>query len=502
MKRFSDETEDWRQRAARGEKPFGLYDHGAVVISLVHDGEFNISEDVKGQGFYHLRAADPIRTRPLKFEMRPVSQRTALDDHEVGVENNRLRGKLRLREPHFEAVAPDEDKTCRFTVENQGIECFETRCAKSVLTSSFLARTDPGPAVQVNSPIPKVDALVVTALKDEGDAVASVGERFGRWRTEAAASGVPYRWATFENDGLKMTVALARATDMGGTSAALIATGLLTHLMRAKKPAILAMAGICGGHPKNTYLGDVVVADRIFKFDEGKRQVIERTPNGETEETIFHDLTTFKIDAVLKHAVENFAATWSYAGHVARPKSIQYQTRWLLWTLHSHETGRAEYPRDIVDADVQCPNWGAAVARAEHLGLVTATERVCLTEAGRQEAERDKAFNRTIPQDPDTPRARIGAMGTSSWLQKDPGLFAKLQPLLRTILAVEMEAEAVARVAYEYRCRFLVAKSVVDYANLDKDDSFRLYSADTSADFLVSFLTTLEAARAMEIASS
>jgi len=501
MTRFSDETEDWRQRAVRGEKPFGLYDHGMVVISLVRDREATISPDVTGRGYYCLRAADPMRTRTLKYEVHPASQRVTLDD-EAGVENNRLRGTLRLREAHFEEVAPDIDRSCRFSVEDDGIEHFETRCAKNILISSFMARTGAvlSPA-QPKTRIPKVDALVVTAMKDEGDAVVSVGKRFGQWHLETASSGLPYRWVTFENKGLKTTIALARATDTGGTSAAMIATGVLTDLMREKKPVLLAMAGICGGHPTKTDLGDVVVADRICKFDEGKREVIERTPSGETEETVFHDLTTFTIDAPLKHAVEDFAGTWTYAGPVPRPKSIRHQTNWLLWKLYDHETDGAPYPRDLPDVDLHCPNWDETVTRAERLELVTATARVRLIDAGRREAERAKVLYRFFRQDPDAPKARMGAMGTSSWLQKDPGLFAKLQPMLRTILAVEMEAEAIARVAHDYRCGCLVAKAVVDFVNLDKDDRFRTYSADTAADFLLSFLTTPEAARAMERAS-
>jgi hypothetical protein len=49
------------------------------------------------------------------------------------------------------------------------------------------------------------------------------------------------------------------------------------------------MSGICAGHPKKTFFGDVIVADRLFKFDEGKIEVIKTPETHEREETLFHD---------------------------------------------------------------------------------------------------------------------------------------------------------------------------------------------------------------------
>jgi nucleoside phosphorylase len=489
MGAFSDETEDWRRRAASGERPFAFYDHGTLVITVVCDERFEVTDTVRDRGFYCLRAADPMRPRTLKYSMRPTEQRAELDPDESGVDKNKLHGTLRTREAHFECRAPDFDRTCRFDVRNEGAECFETRCVKATLASSFFARmaTDAMCSAR-HSPAPAIDVLFVTALKDEGDAVASTGARFAEWRNETASTGIPYRWAQFEQDGNKIAVALGRATDMGGESASVVATGLLTELMSTKKPALLAMTGLCGGHPAKTELGDVIIADRVFKFDEGKREVVQRSYNAETEETIFHDFTTFKIHPVLKHAVEDYAATWNYAGSVARPKSVKHQTNWLLWALHEHEAAGGVYPRDHAGVGQHCPDWETVLIRAEELRLVRITDKARLTDEGLRKAERDKSFHRAFRQDPEVPRARIGSIGTSSWLQKDATLFAHLEPMLRSILAVEMEAEAIARVAHEYQCGCLIAKSVMDYANLEKNDKFRAYAADTSADFVLSFL--------------
>lgn len=58
---------------------------------------------------------------------------------------------------------------------------------------------------------------------------------------------------------------------MGGSTIA----RTLAPLLKPFNPRCLAMCGVCAGHPDDTDLGDVVLADRVFQHDEGKHK-----PNG------------------------------------------------------------------------------------------------------------------------------------------------------------------------------------------------------------------------------
>ena len=69
-------------------------------------------------------------------------------------------------------------------------------------------------------------------------------------------------------------------------------------------------------------------------------------------------------------------------------------------------------------------------------------------------------------------------------VHKDERLFDGLRRLLRKIIAIDMEAAAIGEVAHQNGMPFLVVKSVVDFADLQKSDHFRTYSALVAATFL------------------
>lgn len=64
-----------------------------------------------------------------------------------------------------------------------------------------------------------------------------------------------------------MTVALARPTRMEATATAPVVS---SHVERLR-PRCLAMCGVCAGNPAEAALGDVVVAELAYAYDEGKR---------------------------------------------------------------------------------------------------------------------------------------------------------------------------------------------------------------------------------------
>ncbi len=78
----------------------------------------------------------------------------------------------------------------------------------------------------------------------------------------------PYWWGEYRReDGRRLSVALARSTHMGARETAPIVTTLTNQL----QPRCLAMCGVCAGNPDDMALGDVVVADPVYEWDEGKQ---------------------------------------------------------------------------------------------------------------------------------------------------------------------------------------------------------------------------------------
>lgn len=496
MAGFSDETKDWSKRAENNEKPFArIYDHGTLVVSLVRDIDHNITPSVAGAGSLCWRAVDTIRARRIKITAHPIKGRIKLDEREPGVENNTLRTELRIPQPHPDSdVFTDVDHSCRFNVDNEGYEEVETTCGslKEPLVSRFFAATPGAPKAAYTQldHIPPVDVLVVSALKDERDAMLRIGGRYCQWATARDTADLEFHWSTIAAGTSESRVfVIARAVDMGETDAAAVASRLIANLSRPRPPRLLVMTGICAGHPDKTSLGDVVVAERVFKFDEGKREVVKRSDHGESETTVFHDLRTFNLRPNLKLAIEEFGASWRCSVIVDRPKSYAHQKNWLLWKLYEHEQQAAPYPANLAERKDECRDWRSVTSMAETEGLITINHKVELTGKGRDRVKRMRAMNIDgCPKDPILPSVLVGAMGTSAMVHKDRELFHSLQRLLRKIVALEMEAAAIANVADQNQIPCLIVKSVVDHADMEKNDNFRDYACEVSAEFVISFL--------------
>lgn len=120
-----------------------------------------------------------------------------------------------------------------------------------------------------------VDVLIITALKEEYEAARAAGSAgyaghpgVAAWEEHESESLLPFLVGTYVlADGRSMTVALARPTRMGATATAPVVSTLVERL----RPRCLAMCGVCAGNPAHAALGDVVVAELAYAYDEGKR---------------------------------------------------------------------------------------------------------------------------------------------------------------------------------------------------------------------------------------
>lgn len=90
---------------------------------------------------------------------------------------------------------------------------------------------------------------------------------------------------------------------------------------------------------------------------------------------------------------------------------------------------------------------------------------------------------------------RIGAMPSGAAVVQDEALVENVvKPQYRTCMGLDMETFAVYQVCNnsKFRPKFLSLKSVVDFADISKDDSFHEYCSFTSAKTLYYFLQTVE----------
>lgn len=349
-------------------------------------------------------------------------------------------------------------------------------------TEGPVPRVPPAPGQRTHL-FPKVDVLIVTALKDERDAVLSYRDGvIEEWQSVEGPRGFNYHRATFKPHGRQareLRVAVARPIRMGELYTANLATRLM-----ALSPEVIAMSGICAGDRRETKLGDVIVADRVFKFDHGKLKAAI-TAGGQRQQDIFHDLTTYSPRAQLIEAAQEKEGLWRRDFPCARPIPYEAQERWLLRTLASEGMeGTLHHPERLT----RCPAWEKILKRLKKAKLLKA-EGLALTGPGARKAA-DFPIERPDgePEEPRYPSVFVAPIATTSYVQEDPELFQSLRKLERKTLGVEMEGAAIGAVAALEEVRMLVVKAVSDYADHDKDDQFRIYAAQASAWFLLDLL--------------
>lgn len=336
----------------------------------------------------------------------------------------------------------------------------------------------------------EIDVLVITALKDELDALLKcVDESSHSWQEYKDSQGFSYYKQTFKHsNGILITVAAARAVSMGELHAANVAIRLIQEL----KPSCIAMTGICAGRQGEVFLGDVIVADRVFKIDSGKLKAYDEQQGSEVirKEEIFHDIQTYNLLPLWKHQVENLSKDWVKTIKGNRPRSFFHQNQWLLHKLYNHEIDSDKEPSPLnhPERKQECPAWAQVVQQLVQKRLLK-KKGLGLTATAKRKVEQERLqYPDCLPSDPLEPEVRVAPIGTSSMVQQDPQLFSRLEKIGRKTLGVEMESAAIGAVAELHQLPMVIVKSVSDYGDHEKDDQFRHYAAETSARFLLAFL--------------
>lgn len=301
-----------------------------------------------------------------------------------------------------------------------------------------------------------------------------------------------YKTTLSHKNGTQLNIVAARPVAMGETYTNNLATRLISEL----KPSCLAMTGVCAGNKeKKVFLGDVIVAERVFKFDYGKLVADYKLIDNQqirTEE-IFHDIRTYNLRPQWEFAIQDFSQDWLNTIQTPRPKSYYHQERWLLNKLYDYQQQPENYPPQYhPERPTECPDWREVIQRLRKQELLK-IDSLELTEKAVKEInnERIEYLENQHYKDPLNPKICPGVIATTSKVQKDPQLFQRIEKLQRKILGVEMEGAAIGAVGAISEIPIIIVKGVQDYADYDKNDQFREYAAEVSARFLLAFFATI-----------
>ncbi len=332
----------------------------------------------------------------------------------------------------------------------------------------------------------RCDILIITAKLADRDAVRDVALLAEVWQQHHHGD-IPYLLGRM---GL-LRVALACTHETGETAVATLAAALIGPL----DPTCVAMCGPCSGRRGKVSLGDVIIVDRTYSYDHGKI-VASRDANGVLHADLFRDIKTYNLDRNWRIAATELRArpdlTATLADH--RPPSAKAQNAWLLAGLDAHEQGEREHPVKDPERARRCPDWPERVLALKDAGLVAlAGGTLSITDKGRTQLNEDRIYHPDhesgYPGDPPL-SVHIGPIATGKTERMDPDLFASLDRCVLETVGVDTEVAALGKVAEDFQRKWIVVKSVENYADHDNDPSFGRFASQAAAEVLLRFLAS------------
>jgi tetratricopeptide (TPR) repeat protein/nucleoside phosphorylase len=253
-----------------------------------------------------------------------------------------------------------------------------------------------------------IDICIVCALPEEARAFLAVVQQQSIGALEERISPryhSSYRFAMLKNDKDEhLSLHISWLPRYGPQEMTLH----LSRVLEEYQPRIVIMTGICAGDPEQVQLGDLVVAERTFTYDNGKFTLDEQGRG-----VHLYDTMTYQLDANILQFLELFDDWKPPVAGLQRPPSSSEQH------------------------DIAC---------------------------------------------------HLKAMASGSAVRAD-NPFKDVRAPVRGTVAIDMEGAAFGLVMSRHPLiRWLVVKSVCDYADQKKSDAYHDYAARASALYALSFL--------------
>src|SRR5258708_2080597 len=196
------------------------------------------------------------------------------------------------------------------------------------------------------------DVCIVCALPEEARAFLEVAQQQCESTIEERMSPryqSSYRFATIKNDkGEPLNLHVSWLPRYGPQEMALH----LSRVLEECQPRIAMMTGICAGDAQRVQLGDLVVAERTFTYDNGKFTL------DDGRKIHLHDTMTYQLDANTLQFLGLFDKWKPLVAGLKRPPSGPEQRKRRKIACHikpmaSGSAVRADHPFEDVQAPVR-----------------------------------------------------------------------------------------------------------------------------------------------------
>ena len=308
----------------------------------------------------------------------------------------------------------------------------------------------------------EIDVLIMLATREEEKAIIKQNE----WTREKIPTGQEY--FVYEKNGIYF--ALARGYDMGEADAGIMAQKFIDAL----KPKVIAMAGFCAGRKGKVHLGDVIVANKVYNYDNGKQ--ISETKS-------LPEISNYSLKGEWYQFIERLDEKWIENIATQAPKDFDQQTIELLSTLLEKDSMDAKKLYDLGNY----PDWKEVIANLQQQQYISITGKMLkLTKKGKKFIE--EYIVKNMGDDTYEMKLHIGPIATGTKVQVWSEIFNVLESKHdRKTCAIDMEAHAIGKLSDINEIPFIVVKGVGDFADDGKAFANRYieYASCASCQFII-----------------
>ncbi len=466
----ADELRQQLERAYDELLTWANYLDHLPLLALLSDEEIGALSRLLSQAHTLVKSDVAAALFMTKEQLRPLLTivATQLEDALAMVQQRR---HLQIQRSSLAAV---KDEVQRL-LEQWPVPTVKTAPVTSTPPGIGASMSAPKPSVNAAGAPERVHLAIITAMSEELQPILELSGSRSDWRPLAISRYSHYytEWSI----GGQTCAVLACAQGSYGGDETVAAVGRLAAL----RPRLLAMTGICAGRQESTQLGDLIVADRAYRPEEGKR----------TNDGFRPDIQTYQPPAWLLGRLREFAAdtTWHRAIRAPRPRSLRYQGEWLLCGIASRQRPFPESDADwqeLRDAGIDtfaAHGWLRAKGWLDSRDQISDSGQIFLREL------RMRNHGELAPQpSPDAPGVHYGAFASTVPVIAADEPFLTYRQHIRKVEAIELEVRSLFSAAANQGIPAFAVKGVSDYATPEKDDAFHDYAAEAAARWMQAFV--------------
>lgn len=321
----------------------------------------------------------------------------------------------------------------------------------------------------------KVDVLILIATSEEEKAILNNDT----W-TECAEDENGFSYFV-KDEGVKFALVRAGGMREGEMSA------MGQRFIDILRPQYIAMAGFCAGRKGKVELGDVVVADTVYRYGEGKEI---------DDKKLLPEMNSYKLSPQFLQKVQRFGDDWIKTIKPSKPVDLEKQRYDILKDISQKKAGESINPVNQWKSN-DYPDFPLIKKELiENQWITVNGGKITVLQKGKDEILELLSEQYWNGYKDKKTKIVVGSMACGDNVEERKDIFNNLiNEYDRKTVALDMESHSLGILSSNNKSAFLVAKGVGDYAGTNDyigtnkafDNRYIEYACVASCRFVIEF---------------